>query len=163
MTSSVAVTLHRLLGEPALWCRLALAAPAERERLARECVEEVLLLDAPVTTWRRVTRVPVCVSGVDLPAGARILLMLTASGSDPAAFTDPELLLPGRERGADHHAFGYGRHFCVGAGLARADARIMVEVLARELPDLSIGEPAPPQLGMLSFRAPTRVLAVSNR
>lgn len=159
----LAVTIHRLLGERAVWRRLAHSTPAERERLARDCVEEVLRLDSPVTTWRRVTRSPVRISGMDVPASASLLLMLTASGSDPAHVTDPDLFAPGRARGADHHAFGYGRHFCVGAGLARAEARIVAEVLSRELPGLRLAESSPPQLGLLSFRAPTRVLAVSSR
>lgn len=155
----LAVTLRRLVGEPALWRELGTAEPAERTSLARDCVEEVLRLDSPVTTWRRVTRRSVRLHDIELSAGSQILLMLTASGSDPDAFADPDLLVPGRARGTTHHAFGYGQHFCVGAGLARAEARILVEVLADRLPGLRLIDPVPPQLGLLSFRAPTRLLA----
>lgn len=156
------LVLWHLVGNQALWQRLALESPGERPALAARCVEEVLRVDSPVHTWRRVTTRPTTVGETTVPQGANLLLMLTASGSDPAVYADPEVLDPDRIDGAGHHAFGHGRHFCVGAGLARAEARIMVDVLAARLPALRLVDARPPMLGLLSFRAPTELHAVSR-
>ncbi|WP_141747181.1 cytochrome P450 [Streptomyces agglomeratus] len=75
---------RRALGEPGLWRRFA-AEPAGVEPWA----EEMLRREPPITTWRRVTARPVTVRGVDIPAGAPLLLMLASTGSDPDVFENP--------------------------------------------------------------------------
>ncbi|MFB9908158.1 cytochrome P450 [Allokutzneria oryzae] len=131
--------------------------------LAADCVEEVLRREPPVITWRRVTGDATTLGGVELPARAQLLLMLAGSGSDPEVFTEPENLCPGRPGARRHLAFGHGRHFCLGAGLARAEAAVVLDTVARALPDLRLLEPDPPMLGLLSFRAPTRLLVGHSR
>ncbi|MFD1149287.1 cytochrome P450 [Saccharothrix hoggarensis] len=135
-----------------LWSRL------DEPGVAAACVEEVLRRDPPVSTWRRVAAEPVTLSGVDVPAGAPLLLMLAGSGSDPAVFDDPERFCPARPRNRRHLAFGHGRHFCLGAGLARLEAQVVLRETARRFPELRLAsaEP-PPMLGLLSFRAPLSV------
>jgi cytochrome P450 len=156
-TSQLLCTLlRRLLGRPALWRRIATGEPG----LAEACVEEVLRWEPPVVTWRRVTSRAVRLSGVELPEGAHVLLMLAGSGADPEIFAEPESFCPGRAGVQRHLAFGYGRHFCLGAGLARTEASVVLRAAARRLPTLRLVEDdRPPMLGLLSFRAPLRVLA----
>ncbi|WP_016701548.1 cytochrome P450, partial [Actinoalloteichus spitiensis] len=150
----VNAALHRVLGRPALWRRLAGGEPG----LAAQCVEEVLRLDTPVLTWRRVTTRPTVLSGVELPAGAAVLAQLLGAGSDPELVADPGRFRPGRPNARRHLAFGLGRHVCLGAGLARVEAEIALEETARALPTVVRTEERPPMLGLLSFRAPARVL-----
>ncbi|WP_337661833.1 cytochrome P450 [Actinoalloteichus sp. AHMU CJ021] len=150
----VNAALHRVLGNPELWRRLATGEPG----LAAHCVEEVLRLDTPVLTWRRVTTRPTVLSGVELPAGAAVLAQLLGAGSDPDLVAEPDRFRPGRPNARRHLAFGLGRHVCLGAGLARVEAEVALDETARAFPRLVRMEGRPPMLGLLSFRAPARVL-----
>ncbi|MFD4510260.1 cytochrome P450 [Streptomyces sp. NPDC058457] len=147
----IVTALRRALVDPGIWPRTASEAG-----LAEAWVEETLRREPPVTTWRRVTARPTEVDGNELPAGARILLMLLGSGSDPKVFPDPERMCPNRANVRHHLAFGAGRHRCPGASLARTEAALALRAAARALPDarLSAEAAAPPMLGLLSFRAP---------
>ncbi|MCK2242552.1 MULTISPECIES: cytochrome P450 [unclassified Crossiella] len=147
--------LHRLIPRADLWPRLAAGEPG----LAAACVEEVLRHEPPVNTWRRIAARPATLSGVPVPRGAHLLLLLAGSGADPDVFPDPEQFCPARPEVRRHLAFGHGRHFCLGAGLARAEASVVLTEVARRLPRLELLEAEPPMLGLLSFRAPLRVLA----
>ncbi|MFI9009583.1 cytochrome P450 [Actinosynnema sp. NPDC053489] len=151
-TQLLCAAFHAVLREDGLWPRLG------EPGFAAACVEEVLRRDPPVSTWRRVTAEPVTLSGVDVPAGAPLLLMLAGSGSDPEVFAEPERFRPGRPRGRGHLAFGFGRHFCLGAGLARLEAEVVLRETARRFPRLRLASlDPPPMLGLLSFRAPLSV------
>ncbi|MBD0841485.1 cytochrome P450 [Streptomyces sp. TRM68416] len=155
----IATVLSRALADGDLWSRVA-----REEGLAEAWVEEVLRREPPVTTWRRVTARPVELGGVELPAGAQLLLMLMGSGSDPDVFASPERLCPHRANVRRHLAFGVGRHRCPGASLARTEAAVALRAAARHLPRVRLAEEAGdgPMLGLLSFRAPLRV-AVEQR
>ncbi|MGX1881756.1 cytochrome P450 [Streptomyces sp. NPDC055287] len=146
---------RRALGEPGLWRRFA-DEPGSVEPWA----EEMLRREPPITTWRRVTGRPVTLSGVDIPAGAPLLLMLAATGSDPDVFEDPAELCPHRPNRRKHLSFGVGRHRCSGAELARAEAGVLLRMTAARLPGLRLADPssAPEIPALLSFRAPLRVL-----
>ncbi|MFD8008741.1 cytochrome P450 [Streptomyces sp. NPDC058955] len=150
----LATVLRSALAEPGIWPRAA-AEPG----LAEAWVEEVLRREPPVTTWRRVTAEPTRLGGVDLPAGAHVLLMLMGSGSDPDVFPDPARMCPRRHNARGHLAFGAGRHLCPGATLARTEAAVALRAAARRLPGLRPADASaePPMLGLLSFRAPLQV------
>ncbi|WP_447008800.1 cytochrome P450 [Saccharothrix sp. DSM 118769] len=151
-TQLLCAVFHAVLRHGDLWSRL------DEPGFAAACVEEVLRREPPVTTWRRVTAEPVTLSGVDLPAGAPLLLMLMGSGSDPEVFDDPERFCPARPNNHRHLAFGHGRHFCLGAGLARLEAEVVLRETARRFPDLRLASAEPPPLlNLLSFRAPLSV------
>ncbi|MFE9750766.1 cytochrome P450 [Saccharothrix saharensis] len=151
-TQLLCAAFHAVLREDGLWSRLG------EPGVAAACVEEVLRRDPPVSTWRRVAAEPVTLSGVDVPAGAPLLLMLAGSGSDPAVFAEPERFCPARPNARKHLAFGFGRHFCLGAGLARLEAEVVLRETARRFPRLRLASTArPPMLGLLSFRAPLSV------
>ncbi|NEA34160.1 cytochrome P450 [Streptomyces sp. SID13031] len=105
-----------------------------------ETVEEVLRESSSVPTWRRVTAGPAAVGDVELPAGAPILLGLSGHG------------------GLAELAFGLGLHRCLGAGLARLEARVALEVAAPLLAAVRAVEPEPPMIDLLSFRAPARLV-----
>lgn len=108
-----------------------------------EVVEEVLREASSVPTWRRITAGPAAVGDVELPAGAPVLLGLSGHGG-PADL-----------------AFGIGIHRCLGAGLARMEARVALEVAADLLSGVQLVE-EPPLIDLLSFRAPKRLLVVTD-
>ncbi|WMX43747.1 cytochrome P450 [Streptomyces roseicoloratus] len=155
----ISTVLRGALAEPGAWPRAA-----HDEAFAAEWVEEVLRREPPVTSWRRVTARPLELGGVELPAGAELLLMLMGSGSDPDVFASPGRMLPGRENIRHHLSFGVGRHRCPGAALARTEAAVALRAAARRLPDVRLAPEAAeaPVLGLLSFRAPLRVPVVES-
>jgi cytochrome P450 len=120
-----------------------------------DAVEEVLRHDSSVIAWRRRTTRPVRVAGCDIPAGARLLLLLAAADRDPARFAEPDRFDIGRTDTGRHLAFGRGAHYCLGAPLARMEARIVLEELTGALPGLRPEPgPAPEFPPNVAFRGP---------
>ena len=91
-------------------------------------LEEVLRYDAPVQMVRRVTTRKTELGGVAIPSGAVVMALIGSANRDPDHFEDPDRFLI-RRNPRDHLAFGIGPHFCVGAHLARLEARIALETL----------------------------------
>jgi cytochrome P450 len=114
--------------------------PDERRRLVREpqwianAVEETLRYDPPSQYQGRVTTCDVVAHDQLIPKGARVLLINGASGRDERHFPDPDRFDVTRKIDL-HLGLGYGRHFCLGASLARMEARIALEELLRRFPD----------------------------
>ncbi|GAA2884957.1 cytochrome P450 [Pseudonocardia halophobica] len=145
--------LRRLLEDRSRWEALC-ADPA----LIPAAVEEVLRYDTSVIAWRRRTTRPVSVGGVDLPEGARLLLLLGAAGRDPRAHPEPDTFDLRREP-RPHLAFGKGVHFCLGAPLARSEFRILLELLLAAAPDLELVPDQELRFSPnVSFRGPRRLL-----
>lgn len=78
------------------------------------------------------------VGGVTIPAGARVFAALGSADRDAAVYGDPDEFDPGRARPEPHLAFGRGIHSCLGAELARIQARAAIEVLRRRIPELRL-------------------------
>ncbi|MDO5533954.1 MAG: cytochrome P450 [Propionibacteriaceae bacterium] len=93
-------------------------------------IDEVLRIDDPFLTNRRVTTCPVHIAGTDLPKGARVKLHWTSANRDEAVFGDPDAFDP--EGNAPHNlVYGIGPHVCPGRPLATMELRIAVrEALA---------------------------------
>lgn len=103
----------------------------ESPELLGPFLEEVLRCESPFRGHYRHVRHDTSLGGVDLPAGSRLLLLWGAANRDPARFAEPNEFRLDRD-GLGHLAFGKGAHFCVGAALARLEARIVIgELLAR--------------------------------
>ena len=115
-------------------------------------VEEVLRLDPPVQMTMRIPLADVEVPGGRVHAGGTVVLLLAAAGRDPAQHADPLRLDVSRTTA--HLALSAGPHYCLGAPLARLEARIALTALARRLVD--------PELVELSYR-PNRVLRGPER
>ncbi|EST38930.1 hypothetical protein N566_04810 [Streptomycetaceae bacterium MP113-05] len=110
-------------------------------RPASSLVDEVLRFDTSVQQVARVATAPVDISGHRVEAGDLVLLMLGVADRDPSVFDTPDRLLPDRAI-ARHLAFGQGRHYCLGAGLARLEAEIALTELHTRWP--VIHAPRPP-------------------
>jgi cytochrome P450 len=92
-------------------------------------VEELLRHDPPAHGVLRLTTQDVDVGGQPIPAGSMVLLLLGAANRDEARFPEASRFDPTRDSQAGL-AFGHGAHFCLGAPLARLEARIGLEALA---------------------------------
>jgi pimeloyl-[acyl-carrier protein] synthase len=91
----------------------------------RPIVDELLRLEPPIPFTARVTREEVELGGTTIPAGARVLAVLSAASRDPEIFADPDRLDP-RRSPSRHLAFGAGPHFCLAAGLVRLCAGLLL-------------------------------------
>ncbi|OJZ68474.1 cytochrome P450 [Mycolicibacterium diernhoferi] len=95
-------------------------------------IEETLRFEAPFRGhYRHVVR-DTTLSGVDLPADSRLLLMWGAANRDPQKFDAPNEFRLDRENTKGHMTFGKGAHFCVGAALARLEAQIVLRMLLEQ-------------------------------
>ncbi|MHB1855247.1 MAG: cytochrome P450 [Acidimicrobiales bacterium] len=109
--------------------------PDQAELLRRDhdlmpiAVEETLRYDAPVQGLFRATTRPVRLSGTELPAQARLMVLFGSANRDSECYQDPDSF-DIRRRSSDHVAFGSGIHLCLGAPLARLEARVTAETLA---------------------------------
>ncbi len=133
-------------GQPALRRGLA-----EDPAMAAPLVEELLRLEPPVQLTQRFALEPVVLGGHRIPAGSLLTLLLAAANRDPSVFADPDDLRLDRDTNP-HLAFGAGAHFCLGAALARLEARIALVALARALPDLRVLRPLPRRRASLTVR-----------
>ena len=152
--SAIATTIWAALTHRSA-ARLAAHDP---ERLD-DVFEESLRWDAAVQSCTRFTTEPVEIRGVRIPANETVQCMLGAANRDPAHFEDPDRFDPDRPNARDHLSFGAGRHFCLGATLARIEAR---EALARvfRLPGLRLDPERPSRPHGHEFRAPPEVRVV---
>ncbi|WP_241684307.1 cytochrome P450 [Actinomadura sp. J1-007] len=153
-SSLLANGVRRLLEHPSAWRELR-----DDPGLVEGAVEEILRFDTSVVGWRRRTLRDVEIGGVPVPAGEQVLMLLGAANRDPGAFDDPEVFDIRRANASDHVSFGRGVHFCIGAPLARLEARTVLRVLTRRLPDARL---VPGQdhgfVPNVAFRAPRRLL-----
>ena len=132
-TAQINNALLHLLTQREHW--EALCAAPERIPTA---LEEMMRYDPSVCTWRRLAVKSSTIYGVEIPAGANLLLMLHSANRDEAVFPEPEEILFERGNLKEQLAFGYGIHYCVGAPLARLEMAILLETLTRELPALQL-------------------------
>lgn len=103
-------------------------------------IEETLRHDSSTQMLARHLLRPVEVDGVTAPAGAKLLLVLGSANRDQTVFTDPARFDLHRDPAelARSVSFGGGRHFCLGANLARLEARIVLEELVRRVASFEV-------------------------
>jgi cytochrome P450 len=154
-TALLANGLRELLAQRHAW--EAVCGDAQRIPAA---VEEMLRISAPVFTWKRRTKAPVTVGGVDLPEETNLLLLLGSANHDEHVFPEPERLDLDRDNASRHLSFGLGIHFCIGAPLARLEAKVVLEELSSRLPGLRLASDQRFDYSANStFRGPSHVLA----
>jgi cytochrome P450 len=95
-------------------------------------IEECLRLAPPARGFVRTLRADAEVAGTQLRAGDRVYLVYPAANRDPVYYAEPDRFDVARPQSANHASFGFGAHFCLGAGLARLEARVLfAQLLAR--------------------------------
>jgi len=119
-------TMDRLLREPAL---------------LPQTIEEVLRFRSPVQSMYRMTVAETALGDKVIPGGAPVVAWIGSANRDERQFQRPAEF--DIDRGQNRHlAFGHGVHFCLGAPLARLEARIALEALLSRLPGLSLDQGA---------------------
>ena len=113
--------------------------------LIENYVEEVVRLESPFKGHYRVVRRRTRIGGVSIPAGARVFLLWAAANRDPAVFRNPDSLDLNRKNMTEHLGFGHGIHFCIGARLARMEARIILEELLQSTETFCLEGDSPPE------------------
>jgi cytochrome P450 len=124
----IANAMLAMLRHPRHWA--ALATDPER---ASPIIEETLRWDPPVQMAGRYAAEDLTIGDVAVPKGDTMMLLLAAAQRDPAVFDRPDAFDPDREV-ARHLAFGHGVHFCLGAPLARLEARIALSAVTARFP-----------------------------
>ena len=98
-------------------------------------VEEILRLDSPVQLTARVARTDTVVAGTAIRRGEMVVIYLAAANRDPKVFTDPHRFDVTRPNAGRHLAFSGGRHFCLGAALARIEGETGLRRFFTHFPD----------------------------
>ena len=152
-------TVARLLG----WAALTLANyPDQRAKLVDHpelignAVEELLRYDAPSPVQGRYTKRDVTYNGTLIPAGSRVALLTGAAGRDERQYENPDVLDVERA-GIRHISFGHGSHFCLGAALARLEARVALEETLKRFPAWDVDADAVTYVHTNSVRGPASV------
>lgn len=117
--------------------------PEERARLVADpsllptAIDEMLRFDPPVQATARLMSEDLEIDGTVIPKRQEIGLLLAAANRDPEAFPDPDRFDVAR-RDNRHVSFGFGIHFCPGAGLARLEGRLAIAALLRAAPAMRL-------------------------
>jgi cytochrome P450 len=123
------------------------ANPGEIERYRADeavrasAVEEVLRWATPVAFWTRSTKVDVEMDGITIPKGDRVVAMLRSANRDEEVFADPFAFDIGRTDNPHVTFGGGGPHHCLGAMLARAEIRAVLDELLCRADDITLGLP----------------------
>ncbi len=122
-TNLIGSLLFALARDPEAYARLR-----DEPQLIPAAVEEGLRWGSPIQGLYRTAAADYTVGETTIPRGARVLLLFGAANRDPRKYPDPDRFAVDRNP-TDHLAFGMGIHFCLGAQLARLEARVVLEEL----------------------------------
>lgn len=134
-TNLIGNLVMRLLERRELW-----EALRAQPQLIEAAIEESLRFDPPVLAHFRTSLCPVSMHGHDLPERSKLMFNIAGANRDPQKFPDPETFRLDRPLAQvrQHLSFGAGVHFCIGAPIARMEARIAMRLLLERLPNLRL-------------------------
>jgi hypothetical protein len=136
-----------------------LAKPLADRAAVSRWVEETLRYDASSQVLARTAACDVALHGSTIPAGARVLLLVGAANRDARAFADPDRYDLDRDT-AESLSFGSGRHFCLGASLARLEARIVLEQMVNLVAGYDVDESGARRVHSVNVRGFARLPTV---
>jgi len=142
-------TLWALLSHP-----VQLEAVQSDPDLLTQAIEESLRWEPPVQSCTRFVTCPVVVHGVELAPGEMVQCMVGAANRDPEHFSNPDVFDVQRTNVRDHLSFATGKHFCLGAALARLEGEIGLRILFEQLPGLHLDLAQPSRPEGHEFRSP---------
>ena len=159
LVSAGAETTYHLIGT-ALFALLTHREQLDEVRadrhLLQRVLDETLRWETPVQIIPREVLEPVTLCGVELPAGAGLVACLGSANRDESVFPDPERFDIHREN-LEHLSFGFGKHYCAGSRLAYMEARVALEALLDELPNLRLRPDEECGVVGVAFRSPNRL------
>jgi cytochrome P450 len=120
----------------------------------KSAFNEVLRIESPISCFTRTTKAGTSIGGVDVPAGARILVSFASANRDERRWDEPEQFDIRRES-AGQLAFGHGEHACVGMGLARLEGAAVLTSLVERVATIELnGSPVRKRNNLIrSFRS----------
>jgi cytochrome P450 len=136
-------TTTKLLANAVYWLQQHPAARkevGESPALVPQWVEETLRFDNSTQLMARTVSADFDYRGHAMRRGQKVLLLIGSANRDEDVFPDPDAFDLHRDTSA-HLSFGRGTHFCLGAALARLEARVSLEEVLRRIPDWEIDEP----------------------
>ncbi|MBB2891945.1 cytochrome P450 [Flexivirga oryzae] len=152
-TTLISNALRVLLAHPDQWQQVI----DDPSRIPA-AVDEVLRYSPSIVGWRRKALKDSEIGGVAIPKGANLLLLMGSANRDEAHFEGGESFDISRANARDHLSFGFGIHYCLGNMLAKLQAKIAVEEVARRAPGLQLIAPESIHFREnLSFRTPNSV------
>jgi cytochrome P450/ferredoxin-NADP reductase len=110
----------------------------DNPKLIPNAIEECLRYEGSVVAWRRQATADTKIGGVDIPSGARLLIVLASANHDERHFENPDEIDLYRDNTTEHLTFGYGSHQCMGKNIARMELRIFLEEFIKRLPHLKL-------------------------
>ncbi|HUH41066.1 MAG TPA: cytochrome P450, partial [Castellaniella sp.] len=141
--------IKMLLEHRTVWDELC-----EDPNLISPAVEECLRHNGPIASWRRRATRDVQIEGVPIPAGARLLLVVSSANHDERKFSDPDFFDIRRDNMIEHLTFGFGAHQCLGKNIGRMEMQIIIGELTRRLPHMRLADQTFHYVHNLSFRGP---------
>jgi cytochrome P450 len=151
-TNLVGNATHALLGHPEQLRRVL-----DDRALVPELVEETLRWDAPVQFVFRRANADVEIAGETIRAGEAVAALLGSANRDERQWGPSAARFDVTRRPRGHLAFGFGNHFCLGASLARLEARLILDALLGELPRLARREDRVEYVDSFLVRGPRRL------
>jgi cytochrome P450 len=145
----LANTVWALLNHPA-----QLETVRSNPGLLAQALEEALRWEPPVQSCTRFVSRPVILHGIELAQGEMVQCMVGAANRDPEYFSHPDVFDLERTNARDHLSFAMGKHFCLGAALARLEGEIGLRILLGRLPGLRLDPALPSSPVGHEFRSP---------
>ena len=112
------------------------------DKVMTAAIEEAVRFSSPFQAFHRTTTEAIDIGDVTVPAEQTVRLCYGSANRDPDVFEKPETFNPDRPFNT-HLGFGFGRHICLGAPLARVEIKTAFRQLLRRLPDIKLVEPEP--------------------
>jgi cytochrome P450 len=151
-TNLIGNSAYHLMQQREQWHKLR-ADPG----LDRSAIEESLRYDAPIQGFFRNTTQPVEVAGVTIEPNSKVMLLYGSANRDESKFPDADRFLVERNP-ADHLAFGFGPHTCLGAHLARLEMRVLLRHVRAKVQNMRLeAEPVRTQNPLLRGMASLQV------
>ena len=147
--NATANAMKLLLQHPRVWREIC-----DDPSLIPNAVDECLRHNGSVAAWRRLVTRDVRIEEVDIPAGSKLLIVMSSANHDERHFSDADLFDIRRDNASDHLTFGYGSHQCMGKNLARMEMQIFLEEFSRRLPHMKLAEQQFSYVPNTSFRGP---------
>jgi cytochrome P450 len=134
--SLISLMLYRLIEQPQLGERLR-----DEPNLTDAAIEEFLRFDSPVQGLFRTNAEPCALGDQHLEPRTKVQLLFAAANRDPSVFESPDEIRFDRPPSRPHLAFGWGIHHCIGAALARMEARIALRLMVERFATVELVGP----------------------